>query len=196
MNKLLPILIVISLLMGCSSKESKKNNSSAKVSVQPIDGLKIAFYSNDSLKKHFEYFKKEEASIEKMKSQFETKLKQLNSEYEAYVVKKDQEARAGLLSQNEMIKAQEKAQQLQQRVLSFQQNESVRIESETLKSLEAINKKVTEWGKIFSEENNIDLLLAYDQGGQFNYINPTLDVTEAFVIFLNENQKKIEKELK
>jgi hypothetical protein len=64
-----------------------------------------------------------------------------------------------------------------------------------MKSLEAINKKVELWGKKYCEKHHIDLLLIQGQGGQINYINKEMDVTKAFINFLNENQSQIEKEL-
>jgi Skp family chaperone for outer membrane proteins len=195
MIKFLSLSLTLVVLIACSSKENPKKDTQPKVEVQPLDGLKIAYYSNDSVKKHFEYFKKEEAALKKMQKQFETQLKKLNANYEAYVVKKDQEARAGLLSENEIMAAQQKAQQLQATIMEFQQREGARIEKETMKSLETINKKVTSWGKKYSEVHHIDLLLIQDPGGQINYINPKMDVTEAFINYLNENQSKIEKEL-
>lgn len=163
--------------------------------VTRLDGLKIAYYSNDSVKKYFAYFKREEAAAEKKQKRFEAQLQKLTDDYEAYIVKKDQEARAGLLSQNEIAMVQQKAQQMQASAMEFQQKEGARIEKETLKSLEAINKKVEQWGKKYCEKHHIDLLLIQGQGGQINYINSAMDVTKPFVNFLNENQTKIEKEL-
>ena len=39
-------------------------------------------------------------------------------------------------------------------------------------------------------------MLIHGDGGQFNYINPFMDVTKEFIAFLNENQASIEKDLK
>ncbi len=69
-----------------------------------------------------------------------------------------------------------------------------RIEEQTFKSLEAINKKVELWGKKYCEQHNIDILLIQGQGGQINFINKEMDVTDAFINFLNENQAQIEKD--
>ena len=90
---------------------------------------------------------------------------------------------------------QQKAQQMQNELMQYQQTEGARIEKETLKSLEAINKKVEFWGQKYSEKHRIDLLLIQGQGGQINYVNKEMDVTKEFINFLNENQDKIEKDL-
>ncbi|MFM7644814.1 MAG: OmpH family outer membrane protein [Sphingomonadales bacterium] len=195
MTKFLLFTISIAVLSACSSPDKPKKDSTPKVPVTRLDGLKIAYYANDSVKKYFDYFKREEAAAESKQKRFERQLQKLNEEYEAYLVKKDQEARAGLLSQNEIAMVQQKAQQMQANAMEFQQKEGARIETEINKSLEAINRKVEVWGKKYSEKHHIDLLLIQGQGGQFNFINPSMDVTKEFINFLNENQSKIEKEL-
>jgi len=189
------IVLLLTLISACSSPAPAKKDSTPKVPTTRLDGLKIAYYSNDSIKKYFEYFKREEATAEKNQRRFENELQKRNKAYEDYIVKKDQEARSGLLSQNEIAMVQQKAQQMQNELLQYQQTEGARIEKETLKSLEAINKKVELWGKKYSEKHQIDLLLIQGQGGQINYINKAMDVTKEFINFLNENQGKIEKEL-
>ena len=189
------IVLLLTIISACSSPAPVKKDSPPKVPTTRLDGLKIAYYSNDSIKKYFEYFKREEATAEKNQRRFENELQKRNKAYEDYIVKKDQEARSGLLSQNEIAMVQQKAQQMQNELLQYQQTEGARIEKETLKSLEAINKKVELWGKKYSEKHQIDLLLIQGQGGQINYINKAMDVTKEFINFLNENQGKIEKEL-
>jgi len=189
------IVLLLTIISACSSQAPVKKDSTPKVPTTRLDGLKIAYYSNDSIKKYFEYFKREEATAEKNQRRFENEMQKRNKAYEDYIVKKDQEARSGLLSQNEIAMVQQKAQQMQNELLQYQQTEGARIEKETLKSLEAINKKVELWGKKYSEKHQIDLLLIQGQGGQINYINKAMDVTKEFINFLNENQGKIEKEL-
>ena len=195
MTKSLLSLLILSFVAACSAPTPVKKDSTPNVPTTRLDGLKIAYYNNDSIKKYFDYFKREEATAEKIQKRFETELKKRNKVYEDYIIKKDQEARSGLLSQNEIAMVQQKAQQMQNELMQYQQTEGQRIEEQTMKSLEAINKKVELWGKKYCEKHHIDLLLIQGQGGQINYINKEMDVTKAFINFLNENQSQIEKEL-
>ena len=188
-------MLVLALSSACSTPTPPKKDQTPKVPITRLDGLKIAYYANDSIKKYFDYFKKEEAVAEKNQKRFEKELQKRNEVYENYIIKKDQEARSGLLSQNEIAMVQQKAQQMQNELMQYQQTEGARIEKQTFKSLEAINKKVELWGKKYCEKHNIDLLLIQEQGGQINYINKKMDVTKEFINFLNENQAAIEKEL-
>lgn len=194
MTKLVYLTIIVALSAACSSPEPPKDQT-PKVPITRLDGLKIAYYANDSIKKYFEYFKKEEAAAEKNQKRFEKELQKRNQVYENYIVKKDQEARAGLLSENEIAMVQQKAQQMQSELMQYQQTEGARIEKQTFKSLEAINKKVELWGKKYCEKHHIDLLLIQGEGGQINYVNKKMDVTKEFINFLNENQSSIEKDL-
>ena len=195
MTKLIYFTIVLALSAACSTPTPPKKDQTPKVPITRLDGLKIAYYANDSIKKYFDYFKKEEAVAEKNQKRFEKELQKRNQVYENYIVKKDQEARAGLLSDNEIAMVQQKAQQMQSELMQYQQTEGARIEKQTLKSLEVINKKVELWGKKYCEKHQIDLLLIQGQGGQINYVNKKMDVTKEFINFLNENQSSIEKEL-
>ena len=195
MTKSLFSFLLLCFIAACSSPPPVNKDSTPKVPTTRLDGLKIAYYANDSIKKYFDYFKREEAKAEKIQKRFETELKKRNKVYEDYIIKKDQEARSGLLSQNEIAMVQQKAQQMQNELMQYQQTEGQRIEEQTMKSLEAINKKVELWGKKYCEKHHIDLLLIQGQGGQINYINKEMDVTKAFINFLNENQSQIEKEL-
>jgi hypothetical protein len=115
--------------------------------------------------------------------------------YEAFITKKDAEARGGLLSQNEITQVQQRAQEMQNQIMQYQQTEGAKIEELAMKSLETVNKKIEALGKKYCEKHQIDILLMHGEGGQINYINSRMDVTTEFVNFLNENQAQIEKEL-
>lgn len=186
------------LVLGSCGTEPKKvkKNTEPKVKIRDTKGLKIAFYSNDSIKEKFEYYKREDAAVTKKQKAFQSELERRSKEYENYVQRKDQEARSGLLSENEIMQAQQKAQQMQASIMQYQQTQGAKIEEETVKKLEAISKKIEVLGKKYCEMHGIDILLIHGEGGQLNYINPSMDVTSEFINFLNENQEEIEKDLK
>lgn len=185
------------VLGSCGTEPKKvKKNTEPKVQIRDTKGLKIAFYSNDSIKEKFEYYKREDAAVTKKQKAFQSELERRSKEYENYVQRKDQEARSGLLSENEIMQAQQKAQQMQASIMQYQQTQGAKIEEETVKKLEAISKKIEVLGKKYCEMHGIDILLIHGEGGQLNYINPSMDVTTEFINFLNENQEEIEKDLK
>jgi outer membrane protein len=188
-------ILGISLFTSCGEKPAPKKDTTPKVAVRSLGGLKIAYYSNDSIKANFAYFVKEEGIIKKKQKAFETEVERRTKAYEAFITKKDAEARGGLLSQNEIAQVQQRAQEMQNQIMQYQQTEGAKIEELAMKSLETVNKKIEALGKKYCEKHQIDILLMHGAGGQINYINERMDVTTEFVNFLNENQAQIEKEL-
>ena len=72
------------------------------------------------------------------------------------------------------------------------ENNNSKLEKETVDLLNVIGKKIEAAGKKYCEKHKIDLLLVQSTGSQFNYVNPTMDVTKEFVAFLNQEQETIE----
>ncbi|MEY3586433.1 MAG: hypothetical protein RLZZ243_1497 [Bacteroidota bacterium] len=188
-------ILGIFLFASCGEKPAVKKDTTPKVAVRSLGGLKIAYYSNDSIKTNFDYFVKEEGIIKKKQKAFESEVERRTKAYEAFITKKDAEARGGLLSQNEIAQVQQRAQEMQNQIMQYQQTEGAKIEELAMKSLETVNKKIEALGKKYCEKHQIDILLMHGEGGQINYINSRMDVTSEFVNFLNENQAQIEKEL-
>jgi outer membrane protein len=186
------------LLLSCN--DAKKKDSAADKSPTVITrydkSLVIAYYHQDSLKERFDYYKKEDQVITRKQKLFEAEMKRRGKELEDYVRRNDEKARNGLLSQNEIMQIQQKAQSMEQELMQYQQTQAAIIEEESVKKLEAITKKIETLGKMYSEKNNIDILLIHGAGGQLNFINEKMNVTSDFIRFLNENQASIEKDLK
>ena len=186
------------LLLSCN--DAKKKDSAADKSPTVITrydkSLVIAYYHQDSLKERFDYYKKEDQVITRKQKMFEAEMKRRGKELEDYVRRNDEKARNGLLSQNEIMQIQQKAQSMEQELMQYQQAQAAKIEEESVKKLEAITKKIETLGKMYSEKNNIDILLIHGAGGQLNFINEKMNVTSDFIRFLNENQANIEKDLK
>jgi outer membrane protein len=203
LNKLLVMKLFFASCLGfllLSCNDAKKKDSAADKSPTVITrydkSLVIAYYHQDSLKERFDYYKKEDQVITRKQKLFEAEMKRRGKELEDYVRRNDEKARNGLLSQNEIMQIQQKAQSMEQELMQYQQTQAAKIEEESVKKLEAITKKIETLGKMYSEKNNIDILLIHGAGGQLNFINEKMNVTSDFIRFLNENQASIEKDLK
>jgi outer membrane protein len=185
------------LLQSCSNKEAKENpaDKNPTVITRYDKNLVIAYYHQDSLKERFDYYKKEDQVITRKQKLFESEMKRRGKELEDYVRRNDEKARNGLLSQNEIMQIQQKAQIMEQELMQYQQTQAAKIEEESVKKLEAITNKIETLGKMYSEKNHIDILLIHGAGGQLNFINEKMNVTADFIRFLNENQASIEKDL-
>lgn len=192
------LVMVGVLLQSCSNKEAQENpaDKNPTVITRYDKNLVIAYYHQDSLKERFDYYKKEDQVITRKQKLFESEMKRRGKELEDYVRRNDEKARNGLLSQNEIMQIQQKAQIMEQELMQYQQTQAAKIEEESVKKLEAITKKIETLGKMYSEKNHIDILLIHGAGGQLNFINEKMNVTADFIRFLNENQASIEKDLK
>ena len=198
MNKLTFIAAAAFIVAACgkSDEKSEKVNTTPKVEVRDMKGLKIAYYNSDSLKLYFEYFKREEGVVTKKQERFQKEVQRRTQEYQNFILRNNEKLQSGLLSENESMQIQQRAQQMEGELMQYQQNEGAKLEKETMQKLEAISKKIEVFGKQFSEENAIDILLIHGPGGQINYINASMDVTKEFTAFLNEHQSEIEKDIK
>jgi len=196
--KLFVCAAILLTAVACNSDQNavKKNNTKPTVIARYDNNLVIAFYYQDSLKEGFLYYKREDQSVTKKQKAFESAIQQRSKELEDYVRRNDEKARNGLLSQNEIVQIQQKAQSMEQQLVQYQQTEGARLEQESMKKIEQITKKIEMLGKAYCEKNNIDVLLIHGSGGQINYIDARMNVTTDFIRFLNENQASIEKDLK
>lgn len=196
MNKI-GFIVLVALMMSCGNSNEKQKVVEKQVNLvsQDSTGFIVAFYYNDSIKTGFEYYRQAEASLTAKQTSFQNQIQSKTQKYQNYVTKKQKDIQAGLLSENEMIKVQQKAGEMEQEIVQYQQREGGRLEGDMLKKLEEINKKLEAFGKMFSEKHGIDLLMGYSSGQQINYIHPKMNVSGSFIEFLNSEQKKLEEGL-
>ena len=196
MNKI-GFIVLVALMMSCGNSNEKQKVVEKQVNLvsQDSTGFIVAFYYNDSIKTGFEYYRQAEASLTAKQTSFQNQIQSKTQKYQNYVTKKQKDIQAGLLSENEMIKVQQKAGEMEQEIVQYQQREGGRLEGDMLKKLEEINKKLEAFGKMFSEKHGIDLLMGYSSGQQINYIHPKMNVSGSFIEFLNVEQKKLEEGL-
>jgi outer membrane protein len=190
------VMVAMALLVACGQKEVKKENTVPKVEVRDMKGLKIAYYNSDSLKTLFTYYKEQDAIVTRKQKAFQSEVDRRTKEFQSYVYRNEERLRSGLLSENETVQIQQKVQQMESELMQYQQEQGAKLEKETMEKLEVISKKIETFGKKFSEENNIDILLIHGAGGQINFINSSMDVTKEFCAYLNQHQEDIEKDMK
>jgi len=183
------------LISSCNNKK-EKSNTVPKVESRNLDGIKIVYYSNDSIKLNFLYYKEQDAIVTKKQKAFQAELQRRTNELQQYIQRNSEKQMNGLLSENEVVQIQQKAQQMEQSAMEYQQVQGAKLEEETMVKLEEISRKIEMLGKKYCELHKIDLMLIHGDGGQLNYINPSMDVTKEFIAFLNENQASIEKDIK
>ena len=113
------------ILLSCSNESEKETKLVSSVSVSTLEkdtsGLVIAFYFNDSLKEGFTYYKNIDEDVSRKNLAFQNELKRKTNNLENFVSKKGAEAQQGLLSENEILKIQQKAQRMEAELMQYQQ---------------------------------------------------------------------------
>ncbi|MES2799656.1 MAG: OmpH family outer membrane protein [Bacteroidota bacterium] len=197
-NNFLLVSLTALVLTACGgkTKETSEASTTPKIEAAKIGELKIAYYLSDSLKTQFDYYRVQDSLVTKKQLAFQKEIERKTKELQSYISNRESDAKSGLLSQNEIMMVQQKAQQMEGELMRYQQERGASLEKETMEKLTDIQKKITAFGKEFSEKNKIDILLIHAEGGQINFITEGMNVTKEFIEFLNQRQKDIEKGLK
>lgn len=196
MKKLSGIILgVVLTTVACTEKKVEKEVVDTKPSVPVIreNGLKIAYYNQDSLKNGFEFYKQMDNLVKNKQIQFQKQLEKKQMELQSFLVANDDLAKRGQLSDLQIQNIQVEAQKKEQEIYVFQQNQGSAIEKQTVDLMNKIYKKIEDASKKYCEMHGIDMLLVQASGSQFNYINPTMNVTKEFIGFLNQEHDKTKK---
>jgi len=192
------LAIGIALILGaCGEKNDvEKKNTSPQAqkegSAKDMGGMKVAFYNLDSLKTMYNYFREQDSIITIAGLNFQRELETRGNNLQSFITKNEANIQKGLMSQDDIMKIQQQAQQRQEVIMQYQQSVGGDIEKRGYDIMEIIGNRLQEYGGKFSEDKGIDILMVYTKGGQFNYINGSLDVTKEFTDYLNEKQDEME----
>ena len=194
-KRILFFSLSFSLIFSCNKKNKEKSiNTKPSIPIVRNNGLKIAFYNQDSLKVHFDFYKKMDEQVKKKQLSFQSQLSNQEAELRQFISKNEERAKLGQLSAFEIQSIQQQAQAKEQALYQLQQTKGASLEKETVDLLNVIGKKIEVSGKKYCDKYNIDILMVQSAGSQFNFINPTMEVTNEFIEFLNNEQKTIEKD--
>ncbi|MFT6500142.1 MAG: Skp family chaperone for outer membrane protein [Crocinitomicaceae bacterium] len=179
------LLILLSNLFISNSVYSQEK--------QKIGDLTMAFYKADSIVSEIEYFRVKDSIFTAKLMAFQNKIEAENLKLNEYSRIQQAKLEKGLLTDNEVAHVQSRIQAMQGNILKTQEAwEKASLEAqdehlEILITLSEIHRK-------YSEKNKIDVLIKQERGLSFGYINPSMDVTDDFMKFANEEFNKLEKE--
>ena len=201
MKKTIFALVTISLLVACGADKEKTEGTEGNIETTVSEagndgaGMKMAYYSQDSVAKYFDFFREQDSIVQKMQLAFQKEMERRQKGFQNYILKQENLRQNGMLTDNQIMAAQQTIQQKEQALMQFQQQRGAEIEAEGYKIMEVIGNKVKAYSEEFSAENGIDILFVYADGFQIKYINPSMDVTEEFTKFLNESETELQKSL-
>ncbi len=182
-------------LAACGGKEETKDTT-PKVPVVRTGDLKIAFYNQDTLLKGFDFYQEMDSLLKIKQKRFENELVSKEKSLQTFANDMSQRVNRGELSQNQIAMMQEEGQRKQDAYYKYQQSEGQKLEEEAMESLKVVSKKIKAAGKKYAEKHGLDILMAdAENGSQFNFINPSMDVTKEFIDFINQEEKSLNQEL-
>lgn len=194
MKKIVLIVLIAASFVACKSKTTNEKvvNDVAR-SAKIENGVEIAFYVLDTVAERFDVYKEESERFEKEGAKLQEQLASLQREYERVYTEYESGAKKQILTPNQMATYEQKLGALQQIMGEFQNSKMASFQQKQLEATTAIQNKIIKYSEEFSKENNIDLFLISGAGGQVAYGNPSMDVTEKFVAYMNEQEKSVGK---
>lgn len=180
---------------GEDKKVEEEKDTTPDVEVRNTGDLKIAYYDQDSLFLHYEYYLERDSIMTSRGLAFQKQVQNKTASLENYVSVNESSMQKGMLSETQIMQIQQEIQRRQGELMQFQETQGLAIEQETAKELQTIGNKIAEFGKKYSKKHGIDILMVKASGGQFNYINPSMDVTKEFTEYLNQQERELQDQI-
>lgn len=189
-------LLGLIVLSACGGENKKATEEKAPmVQARNTNGLKIAFYYSDSLNNGYDYLREQDSLLKLKQAKFEKELMSRQRGLEELGQRIEMNRQKQVMTAVEIQQMEQQFLRKQQDAGAYQQSEGGRLEQEASEILTVISKKVEEAGKEYCKKYGIDMLLIHGQGGQINFINSAMDVTDSFIEFVNLKQKEMDKDL-
>ena len=195
-KQLIIIAAAFLVLSSCGGGDTKKEGSKTpKVESRDMNGLKIAFYDQDSVAAKFDFYVNTQEELGNKRAALENKIAVQQKAYQDAAMALQRGLQANSLSQVQIEGYQRKMQRSEEEVYRIQQTDGGKLESESMNANEVLIGKIEQYAKEFSEENGIDVLLSKAKGGQIAYISGSFDVSSEFIDYMNKKEKEIESEI-
>lgn len=197
MNKLIASLAVGAFLFAScnSATPEEETKTPAKtpndIHVKSSEGLKIAYYVQDSIPGGFNYYREIDSMLQVKQMKYQSKLERLVGQYEKYAAEIQRRDQNNEISSFELPKVQEEIARRQNEIAQIEQNEGRILQQETMNYTNALANKISGAGNDYAKENGIDILFFYQKGGQITYISDAYDVTADFISYLNKREDEI-----
>lgn len=191
-------LSVSFMVSSCGSGDSQADsnmNDNAVVEKRNMGndstGIAMAFYYQDSIATQFRFYREVDSMLKAKELDFQKELERRIRAYQAYEADIQKRMERNEITGYQIEEIQQTALQKQQAIQSFEQQRGGEIQREIMQYQMALMNKISEAGKEFSNNKNIDLLFFYQKGGQITFINNAYDVTADFIDYLNKREDEL-----
>lgn len=200
MNIKLPFLAAtLSVALLACNNAANTNNEPSKsenptvqqTGVVNTSEVKIAYYVQDSIATKFNFYREVDSMLKAKELNFQQELQRKIRAYQAFEADIQKRMDNNEITGYQLDGIQQTAMRKQQDIQQFQEQKGGALQMETFQYQTALMNKIAEAGKEFSKENGIDLLFFYQKGGQITFIHNAMDVTEAFISYLNQREAEL-----
>ena len=193
MKRVIIAACVLGMLSSCGdAKKGKGKEAEVKTEskLPKSDGLVIAYFENDSIPEHFEFYKKTLSVLDGKRKAFENKMKAYQVDYQNQVNSFQQQYSA--LSPKQIEVQQQKLAGKEKSIMDYQQSVGAKLQEEEFESNKLLVNKMEMYSKEYAKNNSINVLMYKQTGGQVVYADSTMDVTMDFIKYMNEREKALD----
>jgi len=178
-------LIVIGLIAGlasCGGEEASSGGAST-------EGVKIAYYVQDSISTNLKYFMESQDEITVLEEGLNGELAAFQAEYQRLGGEYQSKMAQGLLSPDGQKFYENKIRKIELDITSLQETEGADLQDKAMKFQESFLEKLEKSAKDYADKNGINLFLAKEKIGVVLYADSSMDVTMDFIKFMNDAEK-------
>ena len=187
LNAVLLVAVGVLFYLHFSGGPSKSVESSSATPGSIPSDIKIAYIRSDSVLKNYDFFKANRGVLEGKQKKAEQALKDrmlgLQNEVQSY------QRNVGSMTLSQVKAVEEDLTKKQQNLQMYERSLSQQLMEEEAKMTQELYDRITAFLKKYGAENNIHVVLKYDQTSDVLYGGEALDITNAVVVGLNETYK-------
>ncbi len=181
------LVAAVAVLFYLHFSSAKKNNAIAANTTASATGFKVAYFDEDSLQEHYEYYKEIRNALTKLEQQKSNELNVLRNEY-AKKGKEYQDKAAGM-TQAEQQNAQQDMLQRENEYKRSEQLKAQEMQDEQMKRGQDIRKKIEDFLKEYNKDKGYAYIFSNSQGLMY-YKDTAYNITNDLIKGLNESYKK------
>ncbi len=177
------LLIAVAVLYYLQFSQSGSSDLEVESSTKSISDYSIVYINADSVLANYDYFKEAQSELEekgkKLEAEYQNRAQGLQNEVNDY------QRTISNLTIGQAKAIEESLVKKQQNLRLYQESLAQELMKEENKVNKELYAQVTAYLKEYSKENNVDLVVKYNQGSDVLFANDSLDITQAVITGLN-----------
>ncbi|MBC7588061.1 MAG: OmpH family outer membrane protein [Chitinophagaceae bacterium] len=186
LNVVLVIAVAVLFYLHFSSPK-KMVLAADKPQPSTDNAFKIAYFEMDSIESHYEYLKDVRSSLKALEQQKSNELAAMRNRSKATL--EGYRKRGKTMTQEEMGKAQEELQRLDNELKTQEQIKTQELQDESIQKIQQVKKKIEEYLKDYNKNKNYAYIFA-SSGDIMYYKDSVYSITNEVLKGLNEQYKK------